>query len=1080
MPEDSNSIELTILLHSPQMVARTFDQARSNLGDHRDRLRRKFLFVDSLLRYFFSVLAAEFIGLGLSRPDSRYPAGCKDLIKRLANPSWGNWSTAIESLAENVLSAERKLVSEPFANAIIERNALGKCGKSTFMLRLIDIINLRNKLAHADGSLLCTEREAKRHLRETLNPALKEVVASLRFLTKRPLFYVNGSREDLYGEVISVITRFAGERPEQEEVRSATKLRLKENYPFLLDESGTVLYLAPLIVVESSPVSGAMTPWMIDGWNDQEFCPTYESPDGRRGQVLSLPEGVPTQAKELFSIPPNVMRLDSAVDREVAKTLVDARRIPLRIDIDHLEIDEERPLGCGASGTVYRARYKPHGDAPREWFALKVLHGTTLIDVQRKRLEEEYRILSSISHRCLPKVVEFGYEPLPYFLMERIPGTSLQARIERGALPLETVLWVAREILGVLEIVHAEGIIHRDLKPSNIMIANDNSSLKVIDFGIALTDSNRRFTGSLERLGTLGYAAPEQLRGEEIDHRADIFGLGRVLEDCLIGMGDLRSKEIPPGFLAIIRSATQPNRDHRFHSAVAMLAAIDERQHGGWQGVPVQGNSPLDANHELLSNKHHLDGIWLFDAVEVETRRPESIALAVDADARQRLLEAVRRQPHGSFTTQSTSVHSILYTVMPPSYPLARLLHFDMALPCSSVDDQTNCSPPPPKSKTSVRAPSLRSRLLARLKKLESKWGNPRSRKKLKDLRGFYFEITEAIESILLVWVLHTSQGKKIDIELWKMCPTSLGGVLHWMGANLGITDKRVHEFLQSLQPVVEQRNMIAHGGVGFDTSFELRTPHREPKSAEEPERSALPLGRSLSPGKKDSRESQQLTLDLYNTLVRDSGLTMIACSFLRELIEKDIPKTGPGEEPPFLTYNRQRQVWVLMRSLRNDVRYEAYDNDWERRLDIEEGLALQALYDAEQRKIESSRAQEQLHEYLSNRPYTGFVQKRAKSQGGVIERRAEYLVHSHDQQAILLAEPKILTGTRNAELQHRRWIEQLWRLAKEFMVPYALLDVEGRRYWFEVDPWAGLRELPNDEEIIAKFGTGPPDGRKP
>jgi hypothetical protein len=79
-----------------------------------------------------------------------------------------------------------------------------------------------------------------------------------------------------------------------------------------------------------------------------------------------------------------------------------------------------------------------------------------------------------------------------------------------------------------------------------------------------------------------------------------------------------------------------------------------------------------------------------------------------------------------------------------------------------------------------------------------------------------------------------------------------------------------------------------------------------------------------------------------------------------------------------------------------------------------------------------------------------------------------------------LLAEPKILTGTRNAELQHRRWIEQLWRLAKEFMVPYALLDVEGRRYWFEVDPWAGLRELPNDEEIIAKFGTGPPDGRKP
>ena len=90
-----------------------------------------------------------------------------------------------------------------------------------------------------------------------------------------------------------------------------------------------------------------------------------------------------------------------------------------------------------------------------------------------------------------------------------------------------------------------------------------------------------------------------------------------------------------------------------------MRDAIDQRQAGGWEGAPVQENSPLDANHHLLELKHSFEGVWIYDSLEMTSGRREAIALAVEPPAREQLLKAVKRQPEGACVTQSTEVHAI-------------------------------------------------------------------------------------------------------------------------------------------------------------------------------------------------------------------------------------------------------------------------------------------------------------------------------------------------------------------------------------------------------------------------------------
>lgn len=1044
MSHQSNSNEIAIRNHAPQTLAQAFQATQATGIDNRDKLRSRLAFVESLLRYFFAVLAAENAGLGLAVPD-----GCTNLINRFATPSWGDWSKAVESLAKNVLEAGGNPVAPEFAQLVIDRGDDGAYEQTSFFKDIIGVIDLRNtKLAHNDdGSVGCTEAEAARYLQDVVNPSLQRICQHLRVLVHRPLLYVVDTKPQLDGEYVTTVLRLVGTSPEKQEIRTNEDPRLKPKTPLLLDAAGNALYLAPFVMVESMSVSGQPAPRVIAGWSPADQQPRYDRIDGAPRSVLDDPPGgMPQSPAALFGLPSKVFRHDGAVDSEVAGELVTALRRRAPSDLPGLEIDEDRPLGAGASGVVYRARWSPGGQAPSEWVAVKVLHDDTLTDVQRRRLKEEYQVLRRITHPSLPTVHDYRELPIPHFIMEKIAGTSLQARIQRRPLPLELVVDIALQVLDVLEVVHDHGVVHRDLKPSNIMLLDGDPAksvaLKVIDFGIALTDPHRRFTGSLDFLGSQGFAAPEQFRKGEIDRRVDIFALGRVIQAALIGDRDDGIDVIPPGMQAIIHRATHESPDHRFASALEMKVAINGRRDGAWQGVPVQENSPLDHNHELLTLKHSIDNVWIFDAVETRTGRREAIALAAEPAAREALLEAVGRQRDGSCTTQTTGPHSILFTILPPddeAQRLERLLTGKLLWTARSISRR---AAPASSAREAADADHellgylagdpesglLRRVLLQRIRELKAVADDSLSEEQITTTT---FEAFSAFESILLVFVLHAARPGTIDVDMWNSCPPTLGGILAWIG-KLRVPYPELPALVESLRRVTAIRNQLAHNVKGGASPQEV------------------------------------------------SHAIVYACILLENAVTARIPDAKRGDIPPFLTYDPGHRVWCLLRNRRGEEVHEYFTLDWNPSLIDEKQAALEGHTTRRDRvatqTIENTRL---LAEYLGARPYAKEVVLDAPAQSsrkGSRSRKADIAVYAEKRRVVLIAEIKVAPRSDVDDLDTARQEEQLWLAVQAFEAPFAVLDRNGVRTWFAADTDQGLRKMPDDSEIIARFAPKSPD----
>ena len=263
----------------------------------------------------------------------------------------------------------------------------------------------------------------------------------------------------------------------------------------------------------------------------------------------------------------------------------------------------ERRLGAGGMGEVWQARDERLG---RD-VAIKVLlpHASNASERVRA-FELEARAAGTLNHINVLTVYDVGdHQGAPYLVTECLEGESLRTRLGAGALSVDAALEIALQVARGLGAAHARGIVHRDLKPENVFVARDGR-VKILDFGLAtLHDPAGPASPSLERpeatralvAGTAGYMAPEQVRGEVVDRRADIFALGAVLYEMLTGLRPFKgdgtvgtldavltrhppdlsavNPEVPAALSHFVRRCLAKSPADRFESAVDVVSALD-------------------------------------------------------------------------------------------------------------------------------------------------------------------------------------------------------------------------------------------------------------------------------------------------------------------------------------------------------------------------------------------------------------------------------------------------------------------------------------------------------------------------
>ena len=228
-------------------------------------------------------------------------------------------------------------------------------------------------------------------------------------------------------------------------------------------------------------------------------------------------------------------------------------------------------IGSGGMGEVYRATDLRLGRR----VALKLLSPHVRGDAERRAsFVGEARAIAALHHPHICVLHDIGSDSgLDFLVMEYLDGETLATLLARGPLPLNAAYRYAIEIADALSETHARGVVHRDLKPANIMITATGT--KLLDFGLATLHSSTT-TNSAAWAGTLPYMAPEQIEGDEIDARTDIFAFGAVLYEMITGRpafdgicrDDLTATGVePPRLRDVVRRCLSRDPDLRFQAA---------------------------------------------------------------------------------------------------------------------------------------------------------------------------------------------------------------------------------------------------------------------------------------------------------------------------------------------------------------------------------------------------------------------------------------------------------------------------------------------------------------------------------
>jgi serine/threonine-protein kinase len=262
-------------------------------------------------------------------------------------------------------------------------------------------------------------------------------------------------------------------------------------------------------------------------------------------------------------------------------------------------------IGAGGMGEVWRARH----EVLDKVVAVKLLRAPT--ELARDRFLHEARTLATLHHPSIVEVYDFGETEaaVPYFVMAFLEGESLADRMERDFVTAEEAVALALPLLGGLAAAHAQGVVHRDIKPENVFLARTLTGERptLVDFGIArsLSATAGRMTVEGTFVGTPEYMAPEVVRDEVPDGRADLWGLALTLYEAITGLSPFRAKDLVASFhkildvpvpspprvhglddalWAILERALRIRREERYESADAMAAALRAwaaaREHG--------------------------------------------------------------------------------------------------------------------------------------------------------------------------------------------------------------------------------------------------------------------------------------------------------------------------------------------------------------------------------------------------------------------------------------------------------------------------------------------------------------------
>jgi serine/threonine protein kinase/Tol biopolymer transport system component len=250
----------------------------------------------------------------------------------------------------------------------------------------------------------------------------------------------------------------------------------------------------------------------------------------------------------------------------------------------------QSPLGAGGMGEVYRAR-----DTRLErTVAIKILPAQFSSDpVRKQRFEREAKTISSLNHPHICVLYDVGHQDgMDYLVMECVEGETLAKRLEKGPLPLEQALRFGMQIADALDKAHRNSVVHRDLKPGNIILTATGA--KLLDFGLAkpavplataatLTAAMKQspVTEQGTIVGTFQYMSPEQVEGKEVDGRSDIFSLGAVLYEMVMGKRAFEGKsqlsvasailEKEPEPISAAKPMTPPALDHTIKKCLAKL-----------------------------------------------------------------------------------------------------------------------------------------------------------------------------------------------------------------------------------------------------------------------------------------------------------------------------------------------------------------------------------------------------------------------------------------------------------------------------------------------------------------------------